>query len=161
MAEKARYIQQTTDDTTVKPQDLGPLIKTVIGEVTKEYSTADVQFSGENDVTVLADENLDVALREAIENGIIHQNTDSPIVFVSVSTPSENMVQIEIRNEGAIPDSERNTFEKGEETPLEHSSGLGLWLVKWIVENAHGSIEFPDSNVEEARLQIELYRVPS
>jgi signal transduction histidine kinase len=160
MAEKARYIQETADDTTVEPQNLGPLVRTVIEEVTEEYSTADVQFSGVNDVTVLADENLDVALYEAIENGIVHQDTGSPTAVVSVSTPSETTAQIEIRNEGTIPDLERYTFEKGEETPLEHSRGLGLWLIKWIVENAHGSIEFPDSKAE-ARLQIELYRVPS
>ncbi|QGX96625.1 histidine kinase [Haloplanus rallus] len=161
MAEKARHIQQTTGETAVEPQQLGPLIETAIQEVTDEYATADVQFSGTNGVTVLADENLDVALYEAIENGIIHQDMDAPTVVVSVSTPSEDTARIEIRNEGAIPDLERSTLVKGAETPLEHSSGLGLWLIKWIVENAHGSIEFPDSNAGEARLRIELYRVPS
>jgi signal transduction histidine kinase len=161
MAEKARHIQQTTGETAVEPQQLGPLIETAIEEVTDEYATADVQFSGTNGVTVLADENLDVALYEAIENGIIHQDMDAPTVVVSVSTPSEDTARIEIRNEGAIPDLERSTLVKGAETPLEHSSGLGLWLIKWIVENAHGSIEFPDSNAGEARLRIELYRVPS
>ncbi len=109
---------------------------------------------------MLADVNLNVALFEAIENGIVHQDTDSPIVFVSVSTPSEDTAQIEIRNEGEIPNVEQDTLEKGEETALEHSSGLGLWLIKWIVENAHGSIEFPESNTDEIRLQIELYRIP-
>ncbi|MCG1001902.1 MULTISPECIES: MEDS domain-containing protein [Halobacterium] len=161
IAEKARYIQQTTGDTTVEPQQLGPLIRSAAEEVTAEYSAADIQFSGADGVTVLADANLDVAVREALENGIIHQETDSPTVVVSVSTPNEDMAQIEIQNEGSIPDLERYTLEKGEETPLEHSSGLGLWLIKWVVENAHGSIEFPDPDSGEARLQIELYRVPS
>ncbi|WP_302080723.1 MEDS domain-containing protein [Salinibaculum rarum] len=161
MAEKARYIQQMTGDTAVEPQNLDPPIKTAVEEVIGEYPTADVQFSGANGVTVLADENLNIAVREAIENGIVHQDTDSPTVVVSVSTPREDKAQIEIRNQGAIPEAERYTLDKGEETPLEHSSGLGLWLIKWIVENAHGSIEFPDSNGDEARLLIELYRVPS
>ncbi|CQH61886.1 MEDS domain histidine kinase [Halobacterium hubeiense] len=160
-AEKARYIQQTTGNTSVEPQNLTPPLERAIEAVTAEYSNADVQFSGANDVTVLADENLDVALREAIENGIVHQETDSPTVVVAVSTPSEDMARIEIRNEGTIPDSERYTLEKDEETPLEHSSGLGLWLVKWIVETAHGSIEFSDSTSGEVCLQIELYRVPA
>jgi signal transduction histidine kinase len=161
IAEKARYIQQTTSDTTVEPQDLGPSIKSAIEEAMDEYPTADVQFSGGDGVTVLADENLNIAFREAIENGIVHQETDSPTVGVSVSTPSEDTAQIEIRNEGSVPDVEQKTLDKGEETALEHSSGLGLWLIKWIVENAHGSIGFPDSNAGEVRLQIELYRVPS
>jgi len=28
----------------------------------------------------------------------------------------------------------------GVETPLEHISGLGLWLVKWIVEGMNGEL---------------------
>ncbi|NIC00986.1 MEDS domain-containing protein [Halobacterium sp. R2-5] len=161
MAEKARYIQQTTGDTAVEPQDLGPVLRTAVEGATDEYSSAAVEFSGAKGVRVLAGEDLAVALREAIENGVIHQERDSPHVVVSVSTPSEDTARIEIRNAGVIPDSERYTLEKGEETPLEHSSGLGLWLIKWIVENAHGSINFPDSNAGETCLQIELYRVPS
>ncbi|MDH5019721.1 MEDS domain-containing protein [Halobacterium rubrum] len=161
IAEKTRHIQQTTGDPAVEPQNLGPLVETAIDEVTGEHPTADVQFSGVDGVTVLADENLTVALREAVENGVVHQDAASPTVLVSVSTPSEDTARIEIRNEGAIPDVERYTLEKGKETPLAHSSGLGLWLIKWIVENAHGSIEFPDSNGDETRLRIELYRVPS
>lgn len=161
IAEKARYIQRTTGETTVEPRQLGPPIREAIEAATGEFPAADVQFPGVNGVTVLADENLDVALGEAIKNGILHQDTDPPTVSVSVLTPSEDVAQIEIQNEGAIPDVERYTLEKGKETALEHSSGLGLWLVKWIVENAHGSIEFSDSNADEACLQIELYRVPS
>lgn len=161
MAEKARHIPETTSDTAVEAQKLDSCIKGAIEEVTDDHSTADVQFSGANDVAVLADENLKVAFREAIENGIVHQETESAPVVVSVSTPSEEMAQIEIRNTGSIPDSERYIFEKGKETQLEHSSGLGLWLIKWIVESVHGSIEFPDSTDGMARLQIELFRVPS
>jgi len=161
LAEKARYIQQTTEETAVEPRHLGSLLETAIDAVTDEYSTAEVQVSGATDVTVLADANLHIAFREAIENAIVHQDSESPTVVVSVSTPSEGIVQVEVRNEGTIPELEQYTLEKGKETPLEHSKGLGLWLIKWIVENAHGSIEFPDTNAGEASLRIELYRVPS
>jgi signal transduction histidine kinase len=161
IAEKARHVQQTLEGQRVEPQQLGPLVETAIDDVATEHAAADIEFSGTDDVMALADVNLDVALREAIENGVVHQETDEPSVVVSVSTPNEDTAQIEIRNEGEIPDLERYALEEGAETPLEHSSGLGLWLVKWIVENAHGSIRFPDSASDEARLLIELYRVPS
>jgi signal transduction histidine kinase len=161
IAEKARYIQRTTGNTAVEPRGLRPPIETAIEEAAAEHPAADVRFSGVNDVTVLADENLNVALYEAVVNGIVHQDTDSPTVLVSASTPSEDTARIEVRNEGTIPNVERYTLERGTETALEHSSGLGLWLIKWIVENAHGSIEFPDADTDEVRLRIELYRVPS
>ncbi|OYR54263.1 MEDS domain-containing protein [Halorubrum halodurans] len=161
IAEKARYIQRTTGNTAVEPRRLRPPIETAIEEAAAEHPAADVRFSGVNDVTVLADENLNVALYEAVVNGIVHQDTDSPTVLVSASTPSEDTARIEVRNRGTIPNVERYTLERGTETALEHSSGLGLWLIKWIVENAHGSIEFPDADTDEVRLRIELYRVPS
>lgn len=161
MAEKARYIQQTTGETAVEPRHLDPIIETAIEEVSADYPSAAVERSGATGLTVLADENLTVAIHEAIENGIVHQDTEPPTVDVRVSTPSEDTARIEIRNEGSIPALERDSLERGEETALEHSSGLGLWLIKWIVENAHGTIEFPDTTGEEARLRIDLYRVPA
>jgi sensor histidine kinase regulating citrate/malate metabolism len=45
---------------------------------------------------------------------------------------------------------------EGIETPLEHCRGLGLWLAKWIVENAHGRLEF--SRDDEPWMRLELYR---
>ncbi|MFB6128480.1 MAG: hypothetical protein ABEJ47_01835 [Halorhabdus sp.] len=41
-----------------------------------------------------------------------------------------------------IGEQERTVIEEGRETPLEHSSGLGLWLVAWIVRTAGGTIRF-------------------
>lgn len=161
MAEKARYIQRATGDATLEPQPLRSILETAIEKATETYSVGEVQLTGNSDITVLADANLGVALREAIENGFAHQDTDSPTVSVSVSTPSEDTARIDIRNEGEIPDADQYSLEQGEETPLEHASGLGLWLIKWIVENAHGTLEFPGSDGGEAHLRIELYRVPA
>jgi len=35
---------------------------------------------------------------------------------------------------------ERQVLEAGRETPLEHGSGLGLWLVNWIVTGLGGEV---------------------
>jgi two-component sensor histidine kinase len=161
MAEKARYIQKTTGDPTVEPRELATAVDAAVAEVEAAHPSADVRVSGEPDVVVLADENLDVALREALTNGVVHQTVDTPTVSLSVSTPRADAARIEIRNEGSIPDADRHTLETGEETQLDHASGLGLWLIKWIVENAHGTIEFPNTGADEVVLRIELYRVPT
>lgn len=161
MADKARHIQKTTGNPSVEPRDLAMTVETAVTEARAAYPNAEVTVSGDPDVTVLADQNLDVAFREALTNGIVHQQSDAPTVSLSVSTPTTDTARVEIRNDGSIPDADRHTLESGEETQLEHASGLGLWLIKWIVENAHGTIEFPDTGADEVVLRIELYRVPT
>jgi signal transduction histidine kinase len=43
-------------------------------------------------------------------------------------------------NGPGIPDEERRVLEAGTETPLEHSSGLGLWFAYWLVHYVGGDI---------------------
>lgn len=159
-AEKARYVQQTMGAASVEPRPLDEIIETAVDKTISEYPSADIQVSGQYEISVLADENLDIAIQEALENGVIHQETSSPAIFIEVLRPSSDTVRIEIRNTGSIPHQDRDTLTGEEETKLEHASGLGLWLIKWIVENAHGTVEFPESEPGQAHLRIDLYRIP-
>jgi sensor histidine kinase regulating citrate/malate metabolism len=44
---------------------------------------------------------------------------------------------------------EVETLRAGDETPLQHGQGIGLWIVYWCVRNLRGSIDFEydDGNV--------------
>lgn len=128
MAEEARYIQQTVEDTTTERVRLGAIIKRAVNEIATKYPDAEMNVSGEQNVTILADPNLDKAISEAFKNAIIHQESDSPTVSVNISTPSSETARIDIRNPGSIPEWERRTFEQGYETQLGHASGLGPQL---------------------------------
>jgi len=41
---------------------------------------------------------------------------------------------------------ERRAITNEAETPLEHISGLGLWLVKWIVDGMDGSLSISQNS---------------
>jgi sensor histidine kinase regulating citrate/malate metabolism len=41
-----------------------------------------------------------------------------------------------------IPEQERAVLQSGTETPLDHTSGLGLWLAVWGVRSLGGTIDF-------------------
>ncbi|OYR71958.1 hypothetical protein DJ78_03990 [Halorubrum ezzemoulense] len=75
-----------------------------------------------------------------------------------MSTPASERVRVEVRNPGSIPDHELRCFRERGETPLAHGSGLGLWLVRWIVESAHGTVEFANDD-DRTRVRFDLYRV--
>lgn len=48
-----------------------------------------------------------------------------------------------VHNDGpGIPESEQHPLERADETPLEHTSGMRLWLVKWLAEHYDGDVRF-------------------
>jgi signal transduction histidine kinase len=54
---------------------------------------------------------------------------------------------IAIADDGpGLPDIERAVIATGEETPLVHGKGLGLWLVYWIVESLDGDLRVRDTD---------------
>jgi signal transduction histidine kinase len=94
---------------------------------------------------------LSVLLDNLVENAIVHSDTAEPSVTISVSEPPDaDGVVFEVRDTNdRIPDLEIETLDAGDETPLQHGRGIGLWVVYWCVQNLHGSIEFEydDGNV--------------
>ena len=58
-------------------------------------------------------------------------------------TRDESTATVRIADDGpGIPAYELEVLERGEETPLEHGSGIGLWIVYWIVEHSNAEIDF-------------------
>ncbi|WP_082222606.1 histidine kinase N-terminal 7TM domain-containing protein [Halorubrum halophilum] len=89
------------------------------------------------------------ALDELLTNSIKHNDAERPQVQVSIMTdePSESdTVRLRIRDNGpGIPDHEIKPIDRGTETPLEHTSGVGLWLATWIIREVDGSLEFTET----------------
>lgn len=157
-AEKTRYVQRTIRNARRETVDLASVLARAVDRVERDHPAATITVSGATDVLVLGVENLEVALEEVLSNGIRHQSGESPAVTVTVSTPSPDTVALDVRSPGPpIPEIETQALLRGSETPLEHGSGLGLWLVKWLVENAYGTLSFPES--ENSRVRIDLHRV--
>jgi signal transduction histidine kinase len=71
-------------------------------------------------------------------------------------TPATNGVaEIQVSDDGpGIPDHEYAVLQEGEETALEHGSGLGLWLVHWVVEKSGGSLAFDATDGEGTTVTI-------
>ncbi|MFD1586331.1 histidine kinase N-terminal 7TM domain-containing protein [Halorientalis brevis] len=79
-----------------------------------------------------------------------------PEVRLSASCDEET-VTVEVRDDGpGIPEGELSVFDQGEETPLHHSSGVGLWLVVLIARRSGGSVAFEDDGDDSVvRLTLE------
>lgn len=93
-----------------------------------------------------------------VENAIEH-NDGVPQISISVdpSRVSNVPVRISIDDDGpGIPDAEIEMLERGEETQLEHGTGLGLWLVKWVVDTYGGDIRIDSSDSVGTRVEIDV-----
>jgi len=72
MAERARYVQETLGASAVEPVHLGSAIETAVDDTATIHPAAGINVDGPQDVSVLADTNPGLALREALVNGITH-----------------------------------------------------------------------------------------
>ncbi|AGB32334.1 histidine kinase [Natrinema pellirubrum DSM 15624] len=155
-AEKARTVQQTVADRSIESLSLRSVVDDAVRRVESSYPAATIERTGDDARTILADTALEEALVELLTNGIIHQSGEEPTVTLAASTrPTEVVLTVENPGE-PIPESDQRALRQGVETPLEHGSGLGLWLVKWIVDRSGGRLLFPESGGSTCRIAIEL-----
>jgi sensor histidine kinase regulating citrate/malate metabolism len=53
--------------------------------------------------------------------------------------------ELRVADEGpGFGEIDRAALARGEETQLEHSSGLGLWLVRWTVTSSGGTLSIEE-----------------
>ena len=118
---------------------------------------ADVDVDVPEGLVVSAVAFLPEAVTELVDNAIRHNDADDPRVRISAAElPSESWLSLVVADDGpGIPPAERAVL-TGEETPLEHASGLGLWYVNWIVTAGGGSLDIAESKAGGSRIELSL-----
>lgn len=102
---------------------------------------------------------LQLAIDEALENAIVHNDRERPHVTVRVDRPADGSeVRVEIADDGpGIPEDQWDVITRGEETAVAHTTGLGLWLIYWTVTALGGMVERVET---ESRGTTLVYRIP-
>ena len=141
---KLRTIQDiVTDERGRAPTNVENCVEMVVERVRSQHPDADVRCAVP-DVWVECTVGLVPALENLVENAIEHNDSQTPRVLVDVETVDEG-VRITVADDGpGIPTSEQRILEAGE-TPLQHSSGVGLWLVYRFVERSGRDLAFQRS----------------
>ena len=79
------------------------------------------------------------AIHEDIENAIDADTDETPAVSVTVSSADANWVEVEVTDNGpGMPDAEAAVLETGNEQPLVHGEGSGVWLIRMLVTEVGG-----------------------
>jgi PAS domain S-box-containing protein len=159
LGQKARKLEQVIGETSDRhPTDIGDLIEYVVETVQQAHPAARISVDCEDDVSVAVLESFERAIMELVENAAKHGGAQ-PTVTVSVESRPDSL-ELYVADDGpGLSEQERAVLREGAETPLVHGSGLGLWLVHWIVDSHDGSV---DATVTEqgTTMTVSIPRLP-
>ncbi|WP_123619838.1 PAS domain-containing sensor histidine kinase [Halorubrum sp. CSM-61] len=163
VGETSRRVERLlADRPTPQPIDLADAVEEALISLPEELREgADVEVDVPDGITVSAIGYLAEAIAELVDNAIRHSDADRPRVEIAAAElPSESWASLVVADDGpGIPPAERAVL-TGEETPLEHASGLGLWYVNWIVGAGGGSFDIGAASTGGTRIEMEL-RTPN
>lgn len=145
MSIQARRLQKTLDPGEDPPKevDLIPIIDDILLNYRQSATDVEIETRLPSQAVALADNQVDMVIEDLIDNAVHHGNGKVSVDVNHSPTASSGFITIEVSDNGpGIPESELDVLANGGETPLEHSSGLGLWLVKWYAEEFNGSVSF-------------------
>ncbi|RQH01457.1 histidine kinase N-terminal 7TM domain-containing protein [Natrarchaeobius oligotrophus] len=153
-SDKARTVERLVDrDRDVTSVDLESTVEALVDRFRTEYPDASFSIAVDGDPVVDTNPALELAIQNLLENALEHADDEST-VEVSIRR-DEGYLHLSVADDGpGIPASEIDVLERGEETPLKHGSGLGLWVVYWAVEMAGASISFDTSDGTEITISI-------
>jgi PAS domain S-box-containing protein len=163
LGEKARAIEGVlAADRAATTVELGALLADAVDEVDPDVAVA--VDCPETTVTVDAD-TLRVLCIALVENAVEHGSTnpeeaaapDAPVRVTGEVLGDE--IRITVADDGpGIPEHELAVLAAGEETDLEHSTGLGLWLASWATRRLGGDLDFETDGGTTATLQVPVDR---
>lgn len=160
LGDKARELESVFEETAA-PQstDLESLVDYTVEKLQDEYPSASISIEASKSIAVSVRPSFETALTELLENAAKHGD-EQPTVTVRIERAPDT-TRIEIADDGpGLPKQEQEVLTNEVETPLVHGSGLGLWLVYWIVTAHGGDLESTVSE-EGTTMTISLPRVPN
>ena len=137
-----------------------PAVETVVNRYAEEYPDAEINVSVPESIATHADGRFTRVLDHLVENAIVHSGTDAPRVSIAAThDPDRGSVTVRIADNGpGIPEGIREVVSGDAEiTQLRHNSGIGLWIVAWVVEAYGGTVGFePGLDGEGTTVRLRL-----
>jgi len=156
---KARKVEEAMEsaEAGLVEHDLVGIVEGVLEDLREEYPDARVEADLPDRLPVAGIGSLYYAVESLCENALEHHDGDDPLLRVTAETDVDG-VALSIEDDGpGIPEYERRVVAAGEETDLEHGSGLGLFLATWVVEKSGGTLSFdvPDDGGTTVTLELQ------
>jgi len=138
---KVMAINWLSERRTIATHDLAEVLEETVGEYRERFPAATIELETRDRPSVRASDGLGLAIENLIENAIVHGG-EAPTVAVTLVDTDEG-ARLTIADDGpGIPRSEVRVLDRGAETQLRHGTGIGLWLVKLVVDHSGATLQF-------------------
>jgi signal transduction histidine kinase len=155
VSDRARLLERTLGEGSRRDVDLVPEVEDVLDSLAGEFPDAEVETDLPDRLAVTTNGLLTVAVEELCRNAVEH-GTGSITLSATVEGGTDR-VRLAVLDDGpGIPAHERAVLETGTETPLDHSSGTGLWLVSWVLTDLGGTVDIADADGGGTRVTLDL-----
>jgi len=163
LGRKAKAIEELLSE-GVEPTtriDLGEFLEETAADAGREWPGARIAAESETDAIVEGDpEALRFVLDNLLENAVEHSDRERPRVELTAevdATADRYPTRIAVADDGpGIPEREAEVIREGEETPLKHGSGVGLWVTNWAVTDLGGDLSFEDREPRGSVVRVRL-----
>lgn len=140
-SEKAREIEQVMESPESVELSLTRDLQQAVDAVQQAHPDAKLEVSRLSSASVKAHPKITVAIEELLDNAIRH-TPGGRVPHVEIwMDEQDDIVTLFIQdNAGGFDSPEIAVLRNGTESDLEHSSGVGLWLVRWIVDYSNAEL---------------------
>jgi PAS domain S-box-containing protein len=141
--------------------DVGDVVETVVESAREDHPAASLSVHLSTAGTVEAGWPVQYALENVVENAVVHSDRATPSVDVWVAdAPRDGWVDIHVEDDGpGVPEAERDVVVGDAAiTQLQHGSGIGLWLTRWLVEVFDGELVIEDNDPRGTVVTLRLPR---
>lgn len=161
-SERARELRRHLEDTyeaSNRPVRLDHALHDALVETINRFDGAEFYFEDFPETHVVADQLLSTVLESVIENAVVHNDKDTPVVEIEVDERDGDVVVAVSDNGPGIPDGQEDLiFGREEIDQLHHGSGVSLFFTDNVIRSYYGEIWVEDNEPEGATFKIRLDR---
>ncbi len=160
LADRARTTERLLDppSATETGTDVASVVHELATEIQQREPALTVTVSAPESIYAACGEEISTAIEELLQNVADHAGAE-PTATVTVAAAGDHVV-IRIEDDGdGIPEDEAAVISGDDDiTQLQHTLGIGLWLVDWIVARYDGTLRVPQSAETGCVIEMELPR---
>lgn len=142
--------------------DLANIVELECERFAREHPAISLQTSLPTHAVIMGEPVLGDLVRELLDNATRHQTGPPDELRIEVEIdhgPRQTALRVRDNGQG-IPPHELIPLRAGEETPLVHTSGIGLWFVQWLAEIYDGQLSV-ETGGDGTTITVEFPSLPS